>query len=150
MTKSFAYPDTCLLVPLFVEEKGTIAATRMFAEFTKSGRIPFLVSELTCLEFNSALAKSARTGSLTKEKAHLAIVRFAAFARDKTIVVPVQTDDFTTAQKFIAEQTTSLRTLDALHLAVAQANNCTLITADKQLAAAAAVFEVGHYFVPQE
>jgi predicted nucleic acid-binding protein len=54
---------------------------------------------------------------------------------------------YSKAREYVARLDTSLRTFDALHLAIAHANKCTLVTADKQLATAAAMLEVEHYFV---
>ncbi len=144
----FAYPDTCLLLPLFLEEAGSALAGRVAAEFTRGGELPLLVSELTCLEFNSAVAKHVRTGTITKKHAHLIVDAFERQCAREFIVLPVQSADFSVARGYIARLDTSLRSFDALHLAIAHANKCTLITADKQLAAAAALLDVEHYFVP--
>ena len=49
---------------------------------------------------------------------------------------------FKTAGIWISQFTTPLRTLDALHLAVASLGNMILLTADQQLASAARHFGI--------
>ncbi|MCD8349807.1 MAG: type II toxin-antitoxin system VapC family toxin [Planctomycetaceae bacterium] len=149
MTLRFAYPDTCLLVPLFIEEQGTKIAERMIVEFTKGGEVPLIVSELTRLEFASVVTKSARMGAITVDQAQHVLTCFTRHCESHCIVLPVQPINFQTAQRWIELQKTSLRTFDALHLAIASDNHCILLTADKQLAAAAVAFDIEHYFVPQ-
>lgn len=148
MTQRFAYPDTCVLLPLFIEEQGSTVAQRMAMEFTKGGELPILVSDATRLEFIAVISRNVRTHLLTKEQAQQVITAFEHECENGFLTLPVQVADFRMAYDFIARLDTSLRTLDALHLAIAHTNKCTLLTADKQLAAAAAMLEVEHYFVP--
>ncbi|MCC8164659.1 MAG: type II toxin-antitoxin system VapC family toxin [Planctomycetes bacterium] len=147
MTKPLAYPDTCVLVPLFFEEKGTHLAEEVLIEFTKSGTKPLLISELTRLEFCSSIAKLYRNHLLVKEQANDIIDVFEITYCSE--IIPLRPIHFHMAHQWIREMTSSLRTFDALHLAMAQEAGCTLITADKQLAAAAALMNVEHYFLPR-
>ncbi len=140
--------DTCLLLPLFIEEQGTSIAERVIVEFTKGGELPALISELTCLEFNSVISKYVRTDNISKEDAGKVLEIFNKQCELNFIVLPIQSSYIKNACSMIAQLTTSLRSLDALHLAIANANNCLLATADKQLAAAAAILNIEHYFVP--
>ncbi len=107
-----------------------------------------IISELTCLEFVSVVAKHVRLGRITKEKARSTIAMFTQRCDREFLVLPVHSEDFTNARKYIERLDTSLRTADALHSAIARINGCTLVTADKQLAAAAAMLGVEYYFVP--
>lgn len=119
----------------------------MIVEFTRGGKLPLIVSELTRLEFNSTVSKYHRTGAITRDQALHVIDSFERQCQNGFIVLPAQSADFQTAREWIARLIASLKTFDALHLAIAHANNCTLVTADKQLAAAAALLEIEHYFV---
>lgn len=112
------------------------------------GELPLVISELTWLEFNSATSKYVRTGTITKEQARQVIDAFERQCDKGFIVLPVESMDFRTARNFIAGLNTSLKTFDALHLAMARTHECLLVTADKQLAAAATMLDIEHYFVP--
>lgn len=120
----------------------------MTVAFTKGGILPLLASDLTMLEFGSAVSKYARTGMITNEQAGQVITAFEYQCKKDIVVLPVDSSHFHAARQWIARLATPIRTFDALHLAIAQANQCILVTADKQLAAAAAMFDVEHYFVP--
>lgn len=146
MTHAFAYPDTCLLLPLFIEEEGSAVAQSMAAEFTRGGELPLLVSELTCLEFHSVVSKYVRTGTIAKKHARAVMGAFERQCDEQFIVLPVESKNYTAARGHIARLDTALRSFDALHLAVADANGCTLVTADRQLAAAAATLGVEHRY----
>jgi predicted nucleic acid-binding protein len=111
----FGYPDTSLLMPLFFEEPGTTAAKRIMAEFTKGTDLPLIISELTCLEFNSVVSKHVRTGMVTKENAWNTIADFERQCTRRFLVLPVRSEDFINARNYIARLDTSLRTADALH-----------------------------------
>lgn len=119
-------------------------------EFTRNRKLPFAISNLTRLEFNSAIAKEARTGRIDKNLARKIINNFTAMCQNNIANVPIVTGDFQKAEEMIAEQTTSLKALDSLHLAIAYHNDCTLVTADKQLATAAMLFGIDHFFVSYE
>lgn len=119
-------------------------------EFTKGGELPAIISEMTCLEFNSAVSKYVRTDTITKEDARRVLSAFDQQRQKNFVVLPVQSVYVEMAHEMIAQLNTSLKTLDAFHLATAHANNCLLATADKQLAAAAAVLNIEHYFVPYQ
>lgn len=141
-----AYMDTCLLVPLYIEEEGSATAARLVAEFTRNGEIPLLVSELTKLEFTAVIARHMRIGILKKEEADHIIRHFECHCDQNFVVLPVQVNEFHTAQQWLRQLTTPLKAFDGLHMAIAHAANATLVTADKQLAGAAAMFDVEHRF----
>ncbi|MDM8524421.1 type II toxin-antitoxin system VapC family toxin [Desulfococcaceae bacterium HSG8] len=50
-----------------------------------------------------------------------------------SLMIPVQPPHYQIAKDWIARFETPLRTLDALHLAVAFSNNLTILTADERL-----------------
>lgn len=148
MNRRAAYMDTCLLVPLFVKEKGSAAAREVAVEYTRGGELLPVISELTCLEFESAIGKHVRMGSLTTERGSLTIKEFLRRAETEFIILPVHTAIFRAAREMLAEPKTPLRSLDALQLALAHNNNCVLVTSDRRLAAAAALLDVEHHYVP--
>lgn len=148
MRPRFAYFDTSLLVPLYVQCAASVLARQAMAEATRNGVLPVVISELTGVEFVSAIAKYVRMRQMTREEAQTGIALFERHCRDAYALLPIRPSDYETARRWIRELSTSLKTLDGVHMAAASANGCILVTADKQLAAAAVVFDVEHYFVP--
>jgi predicted nucleic acid-binding protein len=57
-------------------------------------------------------------------------------------VVAIEHGDFVQARQWIARMDTALRTLDALHLAVAHRRGLEVLTADEGLADAGRTFEL--------
>lgn len=139
--------DTCLLIPLYIEENCSPIAEQVTVEFSRNGEIPLLISELTRLEFVAVIARHVRVGTVNKEQANKIINIFERHCSKGFTILPIQAADFHVAQQWLQLLTTPLKSLDSLHLAIAQANNAVLVTADKQLAAAAAMFDIEHYFV---
>jgi predicted nucleic acid-binding protein len=104
-----------------------------------------VTSELTRLEFASAVSVAARTGR--RRKSRLFLDRFDADCRDDGPIALLKLDPegvFPLAHRLLTEH--DLRTLDALHLAVAStsatalagADSIVLVTRDDRQAAAAA------------
>lgn len=85
------------------------------------------------------VARKVRTRELTSRDARDALRDFNA---DKTAgryrLVAVLESHYTQAREWIASFEAPLRTLDALHLAVAHGHSVPVLTADRQLARAAA------------
>ncbi len=148
MTPRFAYFDTSLLVPLYVRSKASPQAERTLVEFTENGELPVVLSELTRVEFVSVIARYVRTNQIDRVRAQEVIGVFERHCRHDFAMLPVRSSDYAAAQQWLKQLSTSLRTLDGLHMAVAFANRCILVTADKQLAAAATVFDIEHHFIP--
>lgn len=148
MTPRFVYFDTSILIPLYIKDKASSLAERAFAEFTRNAELPIVISALTRLEFVSTIAKYVRTGQTGKEQAQEIIDTFEEHCRRDFLMLPIRPSDYDNTQRWIKQMRTSLKTMDGLHMAVAVANHCILVTADKQLAAAATVFDIEHHFVP--
>jgi predicted nucleic acid-binding protein len=137
------YIDTSVLVAYYCPEALSHAAQREIARVADP-----TVSRLTEVEFCSALGTKVRTGELDAAAAHrlLACFRMHCSGGDYRIV-PVEARDYTAASGWLAAMATPLRTLDALHLAVAFSNRLTVVTADKDLAASARHFGVKHKLI---
>lgn len=147
MTPRFAYFDTSLLIPLYIQSRVSPLARRALVECTKNGELPVVLSDLTRLEFASTMAKYVRVNQLGAMQAKETIDIFEQHCRHDFVMLPVQPSDCDTARQWIGQMRAPLKTLDGLHMAVAFANQCIVATADRQLAAAAAIFDVEHYFV---
>jgi predicted nucleic acid-binding protein len=90
------------------------------------------------VEFTSLIARKQRLGELSESQARerLALLRLhlveGVFGR-----IPIGAGHYARAAELIAAMDSPLRTLDALHLAVAIAAPLPLITADRDFAASA-------------
>jgi len=96
------------------------------------------VSNLTEVEFFSAIAKKSRRGefdTLRARKLRLAFLsHLESFLFER---LPVQTAHYQLARSWLSNEKLALATLDALHVAVASISGCTLLTADTKQARAA-------------
>lgn len=101
------------------------------------------ISLLTEVELTSAIAKKIRTGSLSREDGNRILNQFQAHISHRLFhLLPLDHDHYRQAQAWLAQFNSSLRSLDALHLALAAHENATLLTADHTLAQAATFFGV--------
>jgi hypothetical protein len=97
-----------------------------------------LLSAIVDLEFTSVVARKVRTRELTTRDAHDALRDFNADKKaGRYRMADVLATHYTQACEWIALLEVPLRTLDALHLAVAHGHSVPLLTADRQLARAA-------------
>ncbi|WP_183991714.1 type II toxin-antitoxin system VapC family toxin [Salinibacter ruber] len=104
---------------------------------------PPVVSCLTDVEMHSALAKKVRRGELAEEDAERVKDLFRTHMSHALYeVAAIEHGDFVQARQWIARRNTALRTLDALHLAVAHRRDREVLTADRGLADAGPTFEL--------
>jgi predicted nucleic acid-binding protein len=127
------YFDTSLLVPYYCPE-----ALSQAAERTLRGDPRPTISDLVEVEFFSALAKKVREREMPAGEAgrvgrqfldHLQTGMYARLA--------VQRRHYETAREWLARLTLPLRSLDALHLALADGEGLRLATADRDLSRSA-------------
>lgn len=107
-------------------------------------RAPRLViSALVEVEFASALGRRVRAGDLSAASARAALAQFHAHQSEGFYrLIPIERSHFDRARRWIETLRTPLRTLDALHLALAADSGSVLITADVRLARAASSLRV--------
>lgn len=129
-----AYVDTSALLKWYVPERGS----DLFGEWM-SGQQQIEISRLTCVEVRCALARRQRAGTLREEHATHALEQFMADVHDGLFTLHSLNDQtYLDAENLVAVSPTPLRTLDALHLAVAFGRTCnSFVTADTALAQAA-------------
>lgn len=128
-----AYLDTSVLVAYYCPEPLSEAAEKMIL-----GDQQPAVSALTEVELVSALARKVRERELSRENANHVLTEFQSHLNQLLFKrIPVERDDYSVAFNWLAQFAIPLRTLDALHLAVAAQNNLELVTADKQLSQSA-------------
>ncbi len=105
-----AYMDTSVLVPLFFNESGTVAAR---AELARDASVWF--SYWTLAEFSSAVAFKLRSGQTDEATAATARRLFDSFLASHLTVVDVHREDFVNAARLCASTPSpGLRTPAAL------------------------------------
>jgi predicted nucleic acid-binding protein len=96
------------------------------------------ISDLTEVELLSALSRKARARELDPTEAQRIAAQFLAHLEANLYTrLPMERRHYKLARDWLARFTTPLRTLDALHLAVAGSEGLRLVTADRTLARSA-------------
>ncbi len=133
------YLDTSAVLPYYRQE----ARSDTVQELLLRQREPVLISDLTRLEFASALARWVRMDELSEPQAQRVERAFdddvAAGQYTVRILGP---HDVERARRWLLQRTTPLRTLDALHLAGAAAVDAVFVTLDVSLGEAATALGV--------
>lgn len=102
-----------------------------------------VISTLSEIEFTSLLAKKVRLRELTKARAQAVLLRFHSHIEGRFYrKLALDTFHYIKASDWLASFKTALHTLDALHLALANIEELTLITADKGMLKAARRFSI--------
>jgi predicted nucleic acid-binding protein len=127
------YVDTSAVVPLFVREAST-DRLRDFLEREDSDRLA--ISPWVRTEFASALALRLRLGSLDEGVHAAASLQWERF-QEGVQSLEITGRHFEEAAAICRRQELALRAGDALHLAVAAAAGCALVTLDERMAKAA-------------
>jgi uncharacterized protein len=127
------YLDTSAVVPLFVREEST-ERLLAFLEGQDPGRLA--ISPWVQTEFASALSLRLRSGSLDEAVHAAASSRWENF-RDGVQSLDITVRHFEGAAAICRRHELALRAGDALHLAVASAAGCALVTLDERMAKAA-------------
>ncbi|MCG5517441.1 type II toxin-antitoxin system VapC family toxin [Ectothiorhodospira sp. 9100] len=128
------YFDTSALLPYYREEQASEQVQNLLLRQSN----PVLISHLTEVEVASAVAHWVRTGELSEPEANRIESTFGDDVRQGRFVrCPIDIMHYQRAIHWIGIRKTSLRTLDALHLACAEYYQARLITEDDALLSAA-------------
>jgi predicted nucleic acid-binding protein len=133
------YFDTSALLPYYRQEAHSEAVQQLLLSQTT----PALISDLTRLEFASALARWVRTGEL--EEAHAQRISRALdddFSAGRYTLCRNTPEHTELARQWLLARNTALRTTGALHLACAAHEDTTLVTLDEALQAAASTLGI--------
>ena len=127
------YIDTSILAAYYCPEPLSEAVEKHITAIKQPA-----ISQLTEVELVSAVSKKVREKSLSQRDGLQIINEFQSHIDQKIFHrLPVDVKHYQMAKNWIARLNTPLRTLDALHLAVASSSKVELITADSQLAKSA-------------
>jgi len=96
------------------------------------------ISFLTEVELFSAIARKVRMGDLSRKNGGRILAKFLSHLNsDLFSLTPVEPNHWQLPRGWLGLFDTSLRTLDALHLAIASAEEYELVTSDQHLIQAA-------------
>lgn len=131
------YFDTSALLPYYRQEASSEAVQSLLTR----QEYPVLISRLTEVEVASALARWVRTEELSEPQANRIE---SAFLEDmnagRFVNCHIESSYYQRAGHWLLTRKTPLRTLDALHLACAEAHHAVLMTQDEALMKAALHF----------
>lgn len=128
-----AYLDTSIILPYYCPEKLSVKAEKIILQDDAPA-----ISTLTAVEFASALSRKIREKTLSVGDAKSIIERFESHRKNGCYKVRSIVDrHYELAASFILKFENSLRSLDALHLAVAREMSTTIVTGDRLLAVSA-------------
>jgi predicted nucleic acid-binding protein len=129
------YVDTSALVKRYLSEAGSDAFDAFFL-----ARAPLAISRLTVVEMRCALARRRRAQQITAELEAQVLEAFRLDVQDGALALSSFLEDDLTLAYHLMDEVVDLplRTLDALHLAVARRHAIPeFSTADKKQAEAA-------------
>ncbi len=129
------YIDTSFLAPFYLPEPASEMVEEKLLSLPTGSVV---ISPLVRGEFASLLARKCRMGEMKKTHARRVMGALDAHLLEKAIgLVPVQTGDFDQAVTWIMAMAHSLKSPDALHLAVAARIGAVFWTLDDRLEQAA-------------
>lgn len=132
------YLDTSVVAPLYWSEALSDAIEELVRDESELG-----ISQLVEVELVSALSRRVRMGELGPTEAQSIAEQFQTDLDDGFyVLIPIEPNHYTQARDWIRQFSTSLRTLDALHLAIAATNHIPLVTADEELIESAGQLQV--------
>ena len=126
--------DTSVIVAFYIPQAMSGQVQRLF-----SSERPLAICPLAEVEFHSAIARLVRMKVIGRSAGNRVIREFCSHVQQKLYsFCAITQKEYDFARDWIGSFKTSLRTLDALHLAVAYSNDLPFVTADKSLVKAAA------------
>ncbi|VGO12965.1 hypothetical protein PDESU_01519 [Pontiella desulfatans] len=132
------YIDTSVLAAYYCPEA---ASSRIEKTLEKTANPT--ISQLVETELYSAVARKVRMKEMTRQDGNLILSQFNLHLEQRLYrMLPVETRHYHVAREWIGRFDTALRTLDALHLAIAYSENLTLLSADHHLCKAADYFGI--------
>ena len=130
------YIDTSILVSYYCPDPTSQLVEDIILKIKRPA-----ISQLTEVELVSAISRKIREKNLSRSDGNRIISQFQSHIEKRLFRwIPMENKHYQTAKNWIAQFNTPLRTLDALHAAVARSSNLTLLTADTQLARSARLF----------
>jgi len=133
-----AYLDASFLIALFANDAFTASAR----QFLRSEKPVLHVSDFASAEFVSAVAKRVRLGQFGMSDARLTLSNFDAWMPRGAQHVSMTSADIKVAEAYLRRLDLTLRTPDALHIAMVERIGATLLTFDKKMTACARALQM--------
>jgi len=127
------YLDVNVIIPLFAVDLLSDRAEKVLRKLDDD----LVVSDFCAAEFSSVITRRVRTRDLRAEEARTAFSNFDSWCARYTRRLEIDTIDVSGASSLMRRLDLSLRTPDALHLAMVHRTNCKLLTFDRSMASAA-------------
>ena len=124
------YLDASVLIALLTVEPFSDRADA----FVSATPDPLLVSDFAGAEFASAIARRVRTRESTLSDAQRDLSDFDIWIARSAHRVEISPADIAVATTFLRRLDLTLRTPDALHIAIVQRLDATLVTFDRRMA----------------
>ena len=127
-----AYGDRCVLLSLLLGDSGYTDSERWLIN---QGDQTLWISHWVLLEVAGVIATCVRRGQLTAEQAQTIGSEFESFRQERLTLIEPRGTDFLQARQWLERCLhLPLRSGDALHLALAQRQQLTVVSADRALA----------------
>ena len=127
-----AYVDSCVLLSLVLGDSGYTDSERWLIN---QGDQTLWISHWVLLEVAGVIATCVRRGQLTAEQAQTIGSEFESFRQERLTLIEPRGTDFLQARQWLKRCLhLPLRSGDALHLALAQRQQLTVVSADRALA----------------
>jgi predicted nucleic acid-binding protein len=132
------YLDTSVLAAYYCPEPLSAQAEKIVISADRP-----CISSLTEVELASAISRKIREKNLSQEDGNKIFNQFQTHLREPLFrLATVENRHYQTAKNWILQFAVPLKTLDALHLAIAAEGDFTLLTADRQLDISAKYFGI--------
>ena len=132
------YLDTSVLAPYYCPEPLSDKVEKIVISADRP-----CISSLSEVELASAISRKIREKNLSLEDGNKIFNQFQTHLKESLFrLISVEDRHYQTAKNWILQFAVPLKTLDALHLAVAAGGELTLLTADRQLDIAAKYFGI--------
>lgn len=118
------YFDTSFIAPLYIPEPNSDEVRQL--TYTLSQEY-IAISEWTCVEFSSMVARRVRMQQLSENAAHGLLTAFERISHTQFVILTPSQADYRLADLFLRNFATGLRSGDALHLAIAKNNGASHI-----------------------
>ncbi len=128
-----AYLDVNVIVPLFAVDTLTDKAKKAL----RSLHDDLIASDFSTAEFSSVIARRVRTRDLRADDARTAFSNFDAWCARHITLVKLESLDVMDATALMRRLDLSIRTPDALHIAIVQRIGCRLLTFDRTMTSVA-------------
>ena len=127
------YLDPSVIVSLFISDASSPQADKIL----RTAQIDIVVSNFAAAEFASVLSRRVRARELTAAHARTVFAEFDEWCLRSVQLVEIASEDIAAAASLLRRLNTTLRTPDALHLALTGRLQVQLLTFDKKMSAAA-------------